>query len=76
MNANENSIISVEVDTMQPELLQLTSSVTKQIVEESGPGGGWPVVRLTGPAKEVFKILREQYDLDDDSIAYMVGGGE
>ena len=66
---SETKQFSVEVDTVEPEKLILPVVVAMQVVDPEGPGGGWPIVRLTGPMVEVCKILKEQYGMSDDEIA-------
>ncbi len=36
-----------------------------EIVNEVGPGGGWPEVRLTGPEAVVAEALRKTWDIDE-----------
>lgn len=33
------------------------TAVTTRVMEEHGPGGGWPLVNFTGPAEELVIVL-------------------
>lgn len=38
--------------------------VAVRLVQEHGPGGGWPVVELVGPARHVTNALVLLWDMD------------
>jgi hypothetical protein len=69
----EDSVISLDIDTVEPNELKLPEGVTSEVIEESGPGGGWPIVRLKGPAHLVRGILNDQYNMVDEDIDSIYG---
>ena len=43
--------------------------VEVEVLQEHGPGGGWPFVSLSGTPDQLRKALREYWDLDDKDLA-------
>lgn len=52
-----------------------------RVVQENGPGGGWPLVTIVGEVEDVSKCIRECWvSGDDEQDAYTItmalaGGG-
>ena len=42
-----------------------------RLIQARGPGGGWPVFRITGTAERLSTWLVEDYGIDDDVFEYM-----
>ena len=49
------------------------SEVEWDLVTESGPGGGWPIVRFTGSAAQLTTLLMRYCSEDVDDVAYFKG---
>lgn len=42
------------------------------ILQETGPAGGWPVVRLSGSHTSLENYLREFYSQDDEELKFQI----
>ena len=54
----------IEVDAMDPKSKDLKNLLKKnkvdmKIITMNGPGGGWPVVELSGDKKDLIKVLAD-----------------
>lgn len=49
------------------------TNVATEVVNEHGPGGGWPIVRFTGSLVELQHIVRG-YAADEEDAAYHMRG--
>lgn len=52
--------------------------LTAEVLDPSGPAGGWPVVRFTGRLSAVVAILEDYFgdDLDDVAVIEPVPGSD
>ena len=57
------------LDTFKRELAELSATypVGAKVVTDVGPGGGWPVVEITGKRRQVRGFLLAEYLLGDVS---------
>jgi len=47
-------------------------SCTVKVLQEVGPGGGWPECEISGPKADIYEYLGQW--LDTDEIDFMVYG--
>lgn len=47
--------------------------VTYRIEKLRGPGGGWPVIRFNGTDRELRKLLRGPYTMDEEDVTDLLG---
>jgi len=43
--------------------------VTGRVLVLNGPGGGWPEVELEGSEEALTKVLKVEWDYDDEDLA-------
>lgn len=43
-------------------------NLTTTIVEECGPGGGWPEIKFIGDKEEIIRFLKEVYCTSYDEV--------
>jgi len=41
-----------------------------EVVNENGPGGGWPEIKFIGDKSEIIRFLDEAYGMDDPMSIY------
>lgn len=44
------------------------TEIEAEVVDPAGPGGGWPVVRFTGPEAELRGMLIDNYGFAVDEV--------
>lgn len=47
-------------------------NLSSAILQEVGPGGGWPVVRLSGSHTSIENYLREFYTQDEEELKFQL----
>lgn len=49
------------------------TNITMSIIQENGPGGGWPVCELTGEEEDLRQWLADNYACDDSDVEFFMG---
>lgn len=47
-----------------------------EVIDEYGPAGGWPVVRISGTPSQVIDMLKHAYDYSDEEIVDVLEAGQ
>jgi hypothetical protein len=45
-----------------------TKGVEVRLLQESGSGGGWPVIELSGSREAVTRLLKESWNASDNDL--------
>jgi hypothetical protein len=64
-------LYSVELDTVTDEFedfkgMLANENITYTVVNESGPAGGWPIIRYTSSSLKALKFMIKEYWGDED----------
>lgn len=64
-----NLDVAYEGETLEDAISELTKDidVTAEVVNERGPGGGWPVVRFVAESEDGLNALLQRYDPDNQA---------
>lgn len=52
---------SEALDVILPRMTEGYDGITYSVVTLDGPGGGWPLVRFTGPRNSIQAMLDNEY---------------
>ena len=73
-NMRGMEMVSVELDVVTDEeagplseflaIAKQDYDLSTRVVSEEGPGGGWPVVEISGPSDNVQRFLVAEYGMD------------
>jgi hypothetical protein len=81
VNETEPATAQAAIDEFKQELLVIRRWTEEEIAEltfepvtDNGPGGGWPVVRVTGDDRAMRDMLLVYTGGDEDEADYLLNG--
>ena len=78
---NESGMINVELDVAieygTKEWCEFVHTIIHhdlkyELIEEDGPGGGWPCIEISGQIDDLKKWFFDNYSKDEDDWDYLV----